>query len=401
MNPKAQQFDTLFIVSNLATMVDDYGIEHDWAIGINDNVITWLGPKDDLPSHSAAKEIELSSEYWLTPGLIDCHTHLVYAGNRADEFNLRLSGLSYAEIAQQGGGILSTVKSTRLASETELYQESIKRLQQMQQQGVTTVEIKSGYGLDKASELKMLRVARKLAADLNINVKTTLLAAHTVPPEFDNRADDYIDLVCNDILPTAMQEGLVDAVDAFCEGIAFSPEQVARVFACAQQFNLPVKLHAEQLSHLGGASIAAQYNATSADHLEYAEEADVMAMANAGTTAVLLPGAFYFLNETKLPPIELLRQQQVPMAIATDCNPGSSPTTSLPLMASMAARFFKLSPLEAWQGMTINAAKALGLAASHGCIALGKQADFSAWEFDHPQDLVYQFGVAPLYAITY
>jgi len=325
----------------------------------------------------------------MTPGLIDCHTHLVFAGSRANEFEQRLEGLSYAEIARRGGGILSTVSATRAASEQALFEAALPRIQALIADGVTTVEIKSGYGLNLVDELKMLRVARRLGHQLPIHVVTTLLAAHALPPEYQQDADAYIDLICDEIIPKAAAEKLADAVDVFCEGIGFSPAQCERVFQAAQAHKLPVKAHAEQLSNLGAAALSARYQGLSADHIEYLDEAGVAAMAKSGTVATLLPGAFYTLRDTQVPPIDLLRQYRVPMAVATDGNPGSSPIFQLSLMLNMACTLFRLTPTEALQGVTHHAALALGLSQTAGLLSPGRTADFCVWDVNHPAELAY------------
>jgi imidazolonepropionase len=332
----------------------------------------------------------------LTPGLIDCHTHLVYAGDRAHEFELRLQGASYEDIARAGGGIRSTVQHTRAASDQALFAASASRLRELMRHGVTTVEIKSGYGLAPDAELKCLRVARELGRRHAVTVRTTLLAAHALPPEFDGRPDAYIDQIVETILPEAARLGLADAVDAFCETIGFTPAQTRRVFEAARAHGLPVKLHAEQLSNQHGAALAAEFGALSADHLEHVDEAGVQAMARAGTVAVMLPGAFYFLRDTRVPPIALFRQHGVPMAVATDCNPGTSPTTHLPLMLNMACTLFRMTPAEALLGVTRHAARALGLQASHGTIEVGKRADLCLWDADTPAELSYAIAASPL-----
>jgi len=397
----ARGWDALWINVHLATideatgLADGYGTIRDGALAMDDGRIAWVGPRRDLPSGWRAEIEHDGKGGWLTPGLIDCHTHLVHAGNRADEFELRLAGASYEDIAKAGGGIASTVRATRAASEDELAAQSAVRLRRLIAEGVTTVEIKSGYGLDTASELKMLRAARRLAQICGVGIETTLLGAHAIPPEFAGRPDDYIALVCEEMLPAVAGAQLADAVDAFCERIGFSPAQTTRVFESAKAHRLPVKLHADQLSDLGGGRLAAEYRALSADHLEHASESSVRAMAEAGTAAVLLPGAFYFLRETRLPPITSLRQHKVPIAIATDCNPGTSPCTSLLLMLNMACTLFRLTPAEALAGVTRNAARALGLAGEIGRLAPGQRADLALWDIARPADLAYAFGANP------
>ena len=375
-----------------ATMAQGkYSVIERAAIVTGENRIEWIGPEEKLPPGGDAREHDLGGA-WVTPGLIDCHTHLVFGGNRSLEFEQRLQGVDYATIAAQGGGIASTVRATRAASEDELYASARKRALHLMRDGVTTLEVKSGYGLDLPNERKMLRVARRLGQTLPLSISATCLAAHALPPDYAGRADDYIDEVARRMLPLLAVEGLIDAVDAFCEHLAFTPAQVERVFQAARELGLPVKLHAEQLSSLHGAALAARYGAWSADHLEYLTESDVLAMAQAGTVAVLLPGAFYALRETRLPPIDLLRRHGVPIAISSDLNPGTSPVLSLRLMLSMACTLFRLTPEEALAGATAHAAKALGLQATHGTLQAGKYADFVAWEVQHPAELAYWIG---------
>lgn len=375
-----------------ATMVGGmYSIIEDAAIVTLGERIDWIGPRAEVLAQQGMEVIDLNGA-WVTPGLIDCHTHTVFGGNRSGEFEQRLQGVSYAEIAAAGGGIASTVRATRAATEAQLFDSARVRLDALRREGVTTVEIKSGYGLDLTNEAKMLRVARRLGEQLPVTVRATCLAAHALPPEYSERADAYIEHICSDMLPALAAEGLVDAVDAFCEYLAFSPEQVERVFIAAQKLGLPVKLHAEQLSSLAGSSLAARYQALSADHLEFMTEADAIAMAASGTVAVLLPGAYYFLRETQLPPMDALRKHGVAIAIASDLNPGTSPGLSLRLMLNMACTLFRMTPQEALAGVTVHAAKALGLHASHGTLEAGKFADFVAWDIERPADLAYWLG---------
>ncbi|GGM16761.1 imidazolonepropionase [Pseudomonas asuensis] len=377
---------------HLATMKDcTYGIVTHGALVTQGNLIEWVGPHSAVPAQHYDEIHDLQGA-WVTPGLIDCHTHAVFGGNRSGEFEQRLLGTSYADIARAGGGIASTVRATRDASEDELLASARKRLASLLREGVTTLEVKSGYGLDLASERKMLQVARQLGQRLPLTVRTTCLAAHALPPEYAGQPDAFITHICETLLPTLAREGLVDAVDAFCEHLAFSPAQVERVFQAAHALGLPIKLHAEQLSSLGGSSLAARYKALSADHLEYMTEADVKAMAASGTVAVLLPGAFYLLREKQLPPIDRLREEGVPIALSTDMNPGTSPVLSLRLMLNMACTLFRLTPEEALAGVTVHAAKALGLAATHGTLEVGKVADFIAWDIEQPADLAYWLG---------
>ncbi|WP_095092584.1 imidazolonepropionase [Pseudomonas sp. Irchel 3A5] len=383
---------TLWKHCHVASMAQGkYSIVEDAAIVTSGALIEWIGPQSALVETAYDSVIDLNGA-WVTPGLIDCHTHTVFGGNRSGEFEQRLQGVSYAEIAAAGGGIASTVRATRAASEDELYASAERRLRHLLKDGVTTVEMKSGYGLDLASERKLLRVIRRLGNTLPVTVRSTCLAAHALPPEYANRADDYINHICSEMLPALAEEGLVDAVDAFCEYLAFSPAQVEQVFITAGQLGLPVKLHAEQLSPLAGSSLAARYQALSADHLEFMTEADAVAMAAAGTVAVLLPGAYYFLRETQLPPMDALRKHGVDIAIASDLNPGTSPALSLRLMLNMACTLFRMTPEEALAGVTINAAKALGLGETHGSLEVGKVADFVAWNIERPADLAYWLG---------
>jgi imidazolonepropionase len=393
--------DLLIVNAGVATMAGGpgFGTIRDGALAVSNNGIAWVGARKDLPATLHAR-VELDGRGgWLTPGLIDCHTHLVYAGNRAREFERRLAGASYEDIAREGGGIQATVRSTRAASEEQLLRESAPRLKRLLDEGVTTVEIKSGYGLDPANELKLLRVARRLGAANGIDVQTTLLAAHALPAEYAGRAGDYLELVCEETIPAAARNGLADAVDAFCERVAFSPDETRRVFAAARAVGLRVKLHADQLSDSGGAALAAEFGALSADHLECANDAGIAAMANAHTVAVLLPGAFYCLRETRLPPVAALRAEDVAMAIATDCNPGTSPVTSLLLMLNMACTLFRLTPAEALAGVTRNAAQALGLN-DRGRLKAGFRADLVLWDIDEPVELAYAVGANPLAGIV-
>lgn len=393
------QFDAIWHNVQLATMTDNgqpYGTISGGALAVKDGIIAWCGPKAELPACDLLSTPLYDGQgQWLLPGFIDCHTHLVYAGSRANEFEMRLNGASYQDIAAAGGGIKSTVAATRAASHEELFVLGKDRLNALLSQGVTTVEIKSGYGLDLASEQKILEVAKLLDEHHPIAIEKTFLGAHALPAEYANDSDGYIKLVVETMLPALHQLGLVDAVDVFCEGIGFSVAQSRLLFEKAKSLGLPVKAHAEQLSALGGASLVAEFAGLSADHIEYLTENDVKAMAAAGTVAVLLPGAFYFLRETKMPPVDLLRQYQVPMAISTDLNPGTSPLCNLPLMLNMACTLFKLTPEEALKGVTVHAAKALGKT-DRGVLATGKKADFALYAISQPAELCYQFGVSQL-----
>jgi imidazolonepropionase len=393
------QFDAIWHNIHLATMTDNgnaYGAVHDAALAIKDGLIAWCGPKAELPPCDLlATPLYDGNGQWLVPGFIDCHTHLVYAGSRANEFEMRLNGASYQDIAAAGGGIKSTVAATRAASHEELFVLGKDRLNALLSQGVSTVEIKSGYGLDLETEQKILEVARLLDENHPVAIEKTFLGAHALPAEYANNSDGYMQLVIETMLPSLHEQGLVDAVDVFCEGIGFSVAQSRLLFEKAKALGLPVKAHAEQLSALGGASLVAEFGGLSADHIEYLTHNDVKAMAIAGTVAVLLPGAYYFLRETKMPPIDLLRQHQVPIAVSTDLNPGTSPLCNLPLMLNMACTLFKLTPEEALKGVTINAAKALGKT-DRGVLAAGKRADFGIYAISQPAELCYQFGVSQL-----
>lgn len=383
--------------ARIATMTpgQGYGLIEAAALVVQDQTIAWLGPRGDLPDAFAGQErLDLGGRL-LTPGLIDCHTHIVHGGNRAREFELRLEGASYEEIARAGGGIVSTVEATRAASLEALVQAALPRVDALIAEGVTTLEIKSGYGLDLETELRMLQAARQIAGLRPISVRTSFLGAHAVPKDV-GAPDAYIDQVCLPALEAAHAQGLVDAVDGFCEGIAFSPAQIRRVFERARALGLPVKLHAEQLSNLGGARLAAEFKALSADHLEYADAGDAAAMAAAGTVAVILPGAFYTLRETQTPPIQAFRDHQVPMALASDCNPGSSPLTSLLLTMNMGATLFRMTPQECLAGVTCQAARALGLA-DRGLLAPGLRADLAIWDAESPAELTYRIGFNPLF----
>jgi len=401
MSGETPTCDKLWTQARLATMspaiAAPYGAVEDGVVAARDGRIVYAGPRSEAPAFRAAETIDCGRR-WITPGLIDCHTHLVYGGDRAHEFELRLQGASYEEIARAGGGILSSVKATRAASEDALFATADRRLSELLHEGVTTVEIKSGYGLDIESEAKVLRVARRIGRERPVTVCTTLLGAHAVPPEYKGRSGDYAALVAGPMLDAVVAEGLADAVDVFCEGIAFSPEETRTVFAAAKAKGLAIKIHAEQLSNLGGAKLAAEMGALSADHLEHLDENGVIAMARAGTVAVVLPGAFYFLRETVKPPIDLLRKHGVPIALATDANPGTSPLTSPLMTLNMGCTLFRLTPEEALTGMTRNAARALGMQDEIGTLEAGKACDLAIWEIERPAELAYRMGFNPLHA---
>src|ERR1700704_3959567 len=397
----AERFDRIWHNARLATVREDLpelGVIEQGVIAARDGRIVFAGSRSDFSSDADATERIDCAGRWITPGLIDCHTHLVFGGNRAHEFELRLKGASYEEIARAGGGIVSTVAATRGSSGAELVAGALPRLDALIGEGVTTLEIKSGYGLNTETEMRQLSAARALGRNRPVAIRTTFLGAHALPPEADGDKDRYIDLVCHEMLPAVAQAGLADAVDAFMEGIAFSGDQTARVFRAAKALGLPVKLHADQLSNLGGAALAAQFLALSADHLEHTDEAGVAAMARAGTVAVLLPGAFYFIRETKLPPIAALRAAGVPIAIATDCNPGTSPVTSMLLMLNMGATLFRLTVAECLAGVTREAARALGVLRETGTLDAGKWCDLAIWDIDRPAELIYRMGFNPLHS---
>ncbi|WP_454796988.1 imidazolonepropionase [Novosphingobium lindaniclasticum] len=390
--------DRLWKHARLATMAGEgLGLVENGLVASQDGAILYAGPEAGAPPFDAAETIDCAGR-WITPGLIDCHTHLVFGADRSREFELRLEGASYEEIARAGGGIVSTMKATRAASEDELVASALPRLDALISEGVTTVEVKSGYGLDLASELKMLRAARRLGELRPVRIVTTFLGAHALPPEFAGDAEGYIDHICEVMLPTVAQAGLADAVDAFCEGIGFSPEQTERLFIAAKAHGLPVKLHAEQLSNLHGSALAARHGALSADHLEHLDSEGVAAMAASGTVATLLPGAYYFCRETVLPPVAALRAAGVPIALATDCNPGTSPLTSLLLAMNMGATLFRLTVPECLAAVTRNAAQALGLSHRLGTLDPGKACDLAIWDIERPADLVYRMGFNPLHA---
>ncbi|WP_413154333.1 imidazolonepropionase [Bartonella sp. cb54] len=383
---------TIWQHCQIATMVGGhYNLIQNGAMLTQDSTIMWVGEANAVPDFPVSRQVDLHGNL-VTPGLVDCHTHAVFGSNRGKEFEQRLQGVSYADIAAAGGGIASTVRATRAANEQQLQDSASRRINALRQDGVTTLEIKSGYGLDLESERKMLRVIRQIGDTMPLTVRSTCLAAHAVPPEYQQRADDWIDYICHKLLPELHKEGLIDAVDAFCEHLAFTTAQVERVFQAAQSLGLPVKLHAEQLSLQHGAALAAQYHALSADHLEYLCEQDIALMAKHGTVAVLLPGAYYFLQETQKPPLNLLRQYRVPIAISTDMNPGTSPALSLRLIMNMACTLFRMTPEEALAGVTLFAAQALGLEAVCGSLEKGKEASFVVWDAEHPAELSYWLG---------
>ncbi|MEA1672062.1 imidazolonepropionase [Nitrospirillum sp. BR 11163] len=398
--------DKLWTNAHLATLAgpelangpaSGLGVIDDGVLAMRDGLIVYAGPAIDAPDFDAGAVVDCDGR-WITPGLIDCHTHLVHGGSRAHEFEQRLAGASYEEIARAGGGIVSTMRATRDADVDGLTASALPRLDALIAEGTTTVEVKSGYGLDLAAELRMLRAARRLGEARPVRITTTFLGAHALPPEFRGDADGYIDFLCDTVLPAAAREGLADAVDAFCEGIGFTPDQTARMFAAAAAHGLPVKLHADQLSNLSGAALAARHGALSADHLEYTDADGIAAMAAAGTVATLLPGAFYFVRETKLPPLAAFRAAGVPVALATDCNPGTSPLISLLLVMNMGATLFRMTVDECIAGVTRNAARALGLHREIGTLEAGKSCDLAIWDIERPADLVYRMGFNPLHA---
>ncbi len=393
-------WDLLLTDVRLATLCaggEPYGVIDNGALAIAGGLVSWCGPAAELPA-TAAREVRSGGGRWLTPALIDCHTHLLFGGDRAREFEQRLEGVSYEEIARAGGGIMSTVRATRAADDEELLDAAARRLSSLRRDGVATVEIKSGYGLDLETELRLLRLARSLGEQCGLTVRTTFLGAHAVPAEYAGNADRYIDFICNEVLPAVHAEKLADAVDAYCESIAFSADQVARVFECAAGYGLPVKLHADQLSDSGGATLAARFGALSADHLEYTPTAGIAQLAAAGSVAVMLPGAFVTLRESQVPPLDELRKHNVPLALATDCNPGTSPVCSLLMMLPLATSQFRMTPEECLAGVTRNAARALGLD-DRGTLEAGKRADLALWDITHPRELSYWMGLNPLAAL--
>jgi imidazolonepropionase len=391
-------WDLLLTDARIATMREgdsDYGAIEDGAVAISSGTISWVGAQSDLPK-SAAVETRSLGRRWITPALIDCHTHLVFGGDRAAEYEQRLQGTSYEDIAASGGGIMSTVRATRAENHDQLFESALPRVRALARDGVATIEIKSGYGLDVDNEIKMLEVARRLGEATGLTIKTTLLAAHAVPAEFHDDVDGYIELICEQLLPAVVERGLADAVDAYCESIAFTPGQIARVFARARELGMSLHLHADQLSDFGGAKLAAEFGALSADHLEYTPASGIRAMSEAGTVAVLLPGAFVTLNETQCPPVDEMRAHNIPIAVATDCNPGTSPLNSVREAMALASRVFGLTPEESLVGTTRVAARALGLGDDRGTLEIGKRADIAVWNLDHPRDLSYWLGTQPL-----
>lgn len=391
-------WDLLLTDARIATMREgdtDYGAIEDGAVAISSGTISWVGPQSDLPKSAAAETRSLGGR-WITPALIDCHTHVVFGGDRAAEYEQRLQGTSYEDIAASGGGIMSTVRATRAENHDQLFESALQRVRALARDGVATIEIKSGYGLDVDNEIKMLEVAQRLGEATGLTVKTTLLAAHAVPAEFRDDVDGYIELICEQLLPAVAERGLADAVDAYCESIAFTPGQVARVFARARELGMSLHLHADQLSDFGGAELAAKFDALSADHLEYTSASGIRAMSQAGTVAVLLPGAFVTLNETQSPPVDEMRTHNIPIAVATDCNPGTSPLNSVREAMALASRVFGLTPEESLAGTTRVAARALGLGDDRGTLEVGKRADIAVWSVDHPRDLSYWLGTQPL-----
>jgi imidazolonepropionase len=391
-------WDLLLTDARIATMcvgAEPYGVIDNAALAIADGKLAWLGPIAELPDTEYTTKKSLEGR-WLTPALIDCHTHLVFAGNRATEFEARLNGATYAEIAKSGGGIMSTVRATRDASQAALTEASERRLLSLRKEGVATIEIKSGYGLDLDTEIRMLEVGKALAKANDVSVTTTFLGVHAIPPDYIHRNADYVRFVCDEVLPAVSERGLADAVDAYCEGIAFQPDEIRTLFECATRLGIPVKLHADQLSDTGGAALAAEFKALSADHLEYTSESGVRALAEAGSVAVLLPGAFLTLRESQLPPLDALRDHGVAIAVATDCNPGTSPLCSLRSAMSLASTLFRLTPEECLAGVTREAARALGLADDRGTLEVGKRADIAVWDIDHPSELSYWLGLNQL-----
>jgi imidazolonepropionase len=391
-------WDLLLTDARIATMRDgdpDYGTIEDGAVAVSQGNIVWLGPQSSLPKHTATETRSLGGR-WITPALIDCHTHLVFGGDRAVEYEQRLCGASYEDIARSGGGIMSTVRATRSESNGQLLDSALRRAQGLARDGVATIEIKSGYGLDVGHEIRMLEVARRVGEETGLTIKTTLLAAHAVPEEFMDNVDGYIEMICEQLLPAVADRGLADAVDAYCESIAFTPQQIARVFSRAQELGLPLHLHADQLSDYGGAELAASFKALSADHLEYTSSAGIRALAESGTVAVLLPGAFLTLNETRSPPVDAMRAKDIPIAVATDCNPGTSPLNSVREAMALASRVFGLTPEESLAGATRVAARALGLGDDRGTLEIDKRADIAVWNVDHPRELSYWLGTQPL-----